>query len=212
MLAVLLGVAAASAADAGVTVEKPWMQFIIKARPAAGYFTLRNETGAAIALTGASSSACGMVMLHQTKEVNGVEKMLPVKSVAVPANGTVSFAPGGYHLMCMSPGSAMAAGATVPVTLQIRRRQDRDGTVSGERPGRKIATATVAPRSFALLGRAPYCRDQSDPRIRRHQLLLPAPATICRRSSVVPASVPPVPPDAPSPVNTSLMSPLRLKT
>jgi copper(I)-binding protein len=107
------------AAATGVTIEKPWIRLIIKTRPAAGYFTLKNDGNAPIELTGATSTACGMVMLHQSKEVNGVEKMLPVKSVAVPAHGSLSFAPGGYHLMCMQPQSSMQIGHSVPMTLQF---------------------------------------------------------------------------------------------
>jgi len=118
LLIVLLGASAVLAAGS-VIVEKPWIRFIIKARPAAGYFTLRNDTDAPVQLTGASSSACGMVMLHQSKEENGVEKMLPVKSVTVPAHGTATFQPGGYHLMCMKPQSSMALGKSVPVTLKF---------------------------------------------------------------------------------------------
>jgi copper(I)-binding protein len=108
---------------AGVSIEKPWMRFVIKSVPAAGYFTLKNDSGSAVQLTAAASSACGMVMLHQSKDVNGVEEMLPVKSVTVGAHGTLSFTPGGYHLMCMSPGSAMKVGATVPVTLKFGNGQ-----------------------------------------------------------------------------------------
>jgi periplasmic copper chaperone A len=119
MAALLLGVTTAAAATTGITVEKPWMRFIIKSRPAAGYFTLKNDTGSAIDLVGASSSACGMMMLHQSKEVNGAEKMLPVKSISIPAHGSVSFATGGYHLMCMSPANALTVGAKVPVTLKF---------------------------------------------------------------------------------------------
>jgi periplasmic copper chaperone A len=118
MVVLLLGVTA-EAATTGVTVEKPWMRFIIKSRPAAGYFTLKNDTGSAIDLVGAASSACGMMMLHQSEEVNGVEKMLTVERISVPAHGSVSFAPGGYHLMCMSPGDAVTVGADVPVTLKF---------------------------------------------------------------------------------------------
>jgi periplasmic copper chaperone A len=115
----LLGGGVLPAAAAGVTIVKPWMRLIIKERPAAGYFTLRNDTDAAVTLTGASSSACGMVMLHQTKEENGVAKMLPVKKVVVAAHRSVRFAPGGYHLMCMKPQAAMVADRSVPVTLKF---------------------------------------------------------------------------------------------
>jgi copper(I)-binding protein len=127
----LLTVAPLTAVAAGaISVEKPWMRFIIKARPAAGYMTLRNSGDTPVALISASSPACGMLMLHQSKEVNGIEKMLPVKSVTVPAHGDVSFAPGGYHLMCMKPQAAMQVGHSVPVTLKFA-----DGeTVSAQYP------------------------------------------------------------------------------
>ena len=42
-----------------------------------------------------------------------------VHSVTVPAHGSVAFAPGGYHLMCMAPSDAMKPGASVPVTLKF---------------------------------------------------------------------------------------------
>lgn len=117
--ACLMAGTAISEAASGVTVEKPWMRFIIKARPAGGFFTLHNDTTKKIELTGASSSACGMVMLHQTKSENGIEKMLPVKSVTVPAHGTIKFQPGSYHLMCMKPRDTMVVGHEVPVTLKF---------------------------------------------------------------------------------------------
>ena len=43
-----------------------------------------------------------------------------LKGVDVPAHGDVVFAPGGYHLMCMSPSAAMIPGRSVPVTLRFR--------------------------------------------------------------------------------------------
>jgi copper(I)-binding protein len=119
-LAAILALTAAPAFAAGnVGIENPWLRFIIKARPAAGYFTLKNNGDKPVTLVSASSPACGMLMLHQSKEVNGVETMRPVKSVAVPAHGTVSFAPGSYHLMCMQPQPSMQAGSSAMVTLKF---------------------------------------------------------------------------------------------
>ena len=70
-------------------------------------------------LTGATSSGCGMVMLHQSKEVGGIDKMSPVKSLTVPAHGTLNFKPGNYHLMCMNPQGSVTVGGTVPVVLKF---------------------------------------------------------------------------------------------
>jgi len=118
LLALLLG-APAQAAPKGLSIEQPWIRLIIKARPAAGYFTLRNDGDKPVQLTGASSSACGMVMLHQSKQVGGVDKMVHVASVTLKPHGTLRFAPGGYHLMCIKPQGAMAIGKSVPMTLKF---------------------------------------------------------------------------------------------
>lgn len=115
-----LAVPAASAQPAkasGLVISKAWMRFIIPGRPAAGYFVLSNTSNQNRSLIGASSPACKSVMLHESVQKNGVEKMVMVKSVAVPAHGGAAFAPGGYHLMCMSPTRAVRVGAKVLMTL-----------------------------------------------------------------------------------------------
>jgi copper(I)-binding protein len=126
-----------TACAAGLTIEKPWIRLIIKARPAAGYFTVKNDTDKTVELTGAASPACGMVMLHQSVEENGVGKMLPVKSVAVPAHGQFSFAPGGYHLMCMQPQPSMTIGHNVPLTLTFADGQSLTAQFPVQGPGGK---------------------------------------------------------------------------
>jgi hypothetical protein len=110
---------AAHAAPNAVTVSDPWMRTVMPSRPAAGYFTVANATATAHRLVGAESPACGMLMLHQSVHENGQERMVMVKSVVVPAHASVTFAPGGYHLMCMSPTPAVAPGHAVPVTLRF---------------------------------------------------------------------------------------------
>lgn len=115
--AALLLAGPARADEAGVTITQPWMRLLIRARPAAGYFTLQNASATPRQLTGASSPACAQLMLHQSMQKGGQEMMMMVKQVTVPAHGSVSFSPGGYHLMCMQPGEAVAVGKSVPVTL-----------------------------------------------------------------------------------------------
>jgi periplasmic copper chaperone A len=137
VLLVALLLAAPAQAAGSVSIENPWMRFIIRATPAAGYFTLKNDSDSAVELTGASSSACGMVMLHETKEVNGVEQMMMVKSIKVPAHGTFSFAPGGYHLMCMQPQASMQVGASVPVVLKFADGKTLTASFPVKGPGGK---------------------------------------------------------------------------
>jgi len=100
-----------------VSIASPWIRFINPTTPAAGYFTVTNAGASPVVITGASSPDCGSLMLHQSRNANGVEQMEMVSSVTVPAHGSVKFAPGGYHLMCVSPSANIAPGRTVPVTL-----------------------------------------------------------------------------------------------
>lgn len=116
----------------GISLRDPWFRFITPTIPAAGYFTLSNSTAVPQTLIGASSPACGSLMLHQSVTKSGVEQMIMVPKVSVPAHGTLQFAPGGYHLMCMSPAGTMRPGQSVPVTLQF----DGGGTFSASFPVR----------------------------------------------------------------------------
>ena len=58
-----------------------------------------------------------MLMLHQSSDKGGMSSMDMVDKVPVPAGGTVKFAPGGYHLMCMR--RQVKIGAKVPVLLNL---------------------------------------------------------------------------------------------
>ncbi len=98
-----------------MTVEKPWMRYLLPSVPAAGYLTLENNGGADVVLTGAESPACGMLMLHKSEDSSGMSMMMDVPNVTIPAHGSVTLAPGGYHLMCMAP--RMKIGETVNITL-----------------------------------------------------------------------------------------------
>jgi copper(I)-binding protein len=109
---------AAQAASPTVTVTKPWMRYLLPSLPAAGYMTLTNSGNTAAVLTGAASPACGMLMLHESQDASGMSMMMDIQTITIPANGSVTFAPGGYHLMCMQP--KMKIGDQLPVTLSFQ--------------------------------------------------------------------------------------------
>lgn len=125
---------AAHAAEHGLAVHDPWMRSVVPSRPAAGYFTLSNDTSEPQTLVGAASPACGTLMLHRSVHQGGEDRMMMVKSLPVPAHGTVKFAPGGYHLMCTSPSQAVKPGQSVPVTLRFAD----GGTVTAKFPVRGV--------------------------------------------------------------------------
>ncbi|HVC61945.1 MAG TPA: copper chaperone PCu(A)C [Acetobacteraceae bacterium] len=103
-----------------VTVSHPWMRFLTPRIPAAGYFTLRNGGASPVVLIGAASPDCRQLMLHRSVTRNGIARMEMMPRIVVPAHGAVTFRPGGYHLMCVSPSAAVAPGRSVRVSLLFR--------------------------------------------------------------------------------------------
>jgi len=115
VVALLLTTSVAQAAP--FDVSGAWFRSLPGKLPAGGYFTVQNNTGREVAITGASSDACGMLMIHQSSNKGGMSGMSMMERVAVPVGGIVHFAPGGTHLMCEQP--KMKIGGKVPVTLHL---------------------------------------------------------------------------------------------
>ena len=113
--ALLATTVAASAAPLAIT--DGWFRSLPGKLPAAGYFTAQNTTSHDIAITGARSEGCGMLMLHQSQNTGGMSGMDMVDKVTVPAGGAVKFAPGGYHLMCTD--AKLKIGGRMPVILTL---------------------------------------------------------------------------------------------
>src|SRR5678815_4459143 len=114
---VFLVMMATAANAAPFDVTDAWFRSLPGKLPAGGYFTAQNNTGRDVSITGVSSDACGMLMIHQSSNKGGMTGMDMVDSVKVPAGGVVKFAPGGYHLMCEAP--KMKIGAKVAVLLHL---------------------------------------------------------------------------------------------
>jgi copper(I)-binding protein len=121
--AILILAAASGARAAAITIEGAWIRALPPSIPSGGYFTLRNGGSKTIILTGADSPACGSMMLHLSQNHGGMNHMTHVTEVDVPAGGTLAFAPGSYHLMCMAAKPVLKPGAAVPVTLRFQDGQ-----------------------------------------------------------------------------------------
>ena len=113
------------------------------------YFTITNPTGTPDALVGAATPVAATATLHQTMDMGtpspaasgmgsgssmggmpmassdpmagGMTGMQPVARVDVPAGGSVTFAPGGYHVMLEGLATAPAVGSTFPLTLTFEK-------------------------------------------------------------------------------------------
>ena len=113
----------APAAPAGITIENAWTRATAPGQAVAGGFmTVVNTTSAEDRLLRASSPAAKEVQIHNTTMDDGVMRMRPMTDgVVIPAGGRVEFKPRASHLMLMGLQAPLAAGSTVPVTLEFAR-------------------------------------------------------------------------------------------
>ncbi len=95
--------------------------WIREAKPAAqanaGYMTLINVGAGNIALVGIQSDSFDAIEMHEMTVVDGAMRMRQLNKLVIPANGQVSFRPGGQHLMMKGPRDHLTAGQTVDMTL-----------------------------------------------------------------------------------------------
>ena len=108
----------------GISVSQAWTRPTIgKGRITAAYMTIHNLGTDAETLRGASSPKAARVEIHETEMTDqGVMKMRPLEDgLALPAGETATLKPGGRHIMVMGLDSALAKGATLPLTLDFER-------------------------------------------------------------------------------------------
>jgi len=104
----------------------------------AGYLTILNNGRTADRLLSVSCACAASVTVHEMKMTGSMASMKAVPSVAIPAGGKVTFAPGGLHLMVMGLKAPIKAGDRVEMVLTF----DRAGVVktpfeAADRPASK---------------------------------------------------------------------------
>jgi copper(I)-binding protein len=113
-------------AGADVVVSDPWIREAPPGAPAlAGYMELKNRGNAEAALVSVHAAGFGSAMIHRTVYESGLARMVHVDAVQLPPGATVRFAPGGYHLMLMSPSAAVHSGDRVEIVLEFSDGQKR---------------------------------------------------------------------------------------
>lgn len=119
-LALLLPLTASAAgklqvSDAWIRVAPPGATVL------AGYATLKNIGDAPITITGVSSNAFAMSMIHETVISNGVASMRELPRIDIAPGATFTLKPGAGHLMLMQPKHAIALGDEVWVMFNTSK-------------------------------------------------------------------------------------------
>lgn len=129
--AFLLAAAAAFAHDytlGSLRIDHPWARASAgPARNGAAFFTVENS-GEVDRLVAVSSDISQRVELHTHRMEGNVMQMRPVEAIEVPAHGTATLQPGGFHVMLIGLAQPLKEGDRFPLTLTF----ERAGTVTVE--------------------------------------------------------------------------------
>jgi hypothetical protein len=102
----------------GITVSDAWVREAPpKATVLAGFMVINNHSGKKRSLVKASASGFGKAGLHRTVHEDGMAKMVHQEKIDIPANGSVVFKPGDYHIMLMKPKKSYKAGDHIKIIL-----------------------------------------------------------------------------------------------
>src|SRR5689334_9271561 len=92
------------------------------AKTGGGFVTIENKGSSPDRLIGASGEVAGKIEVHEMAVKNGVMTMRPVENgLTIEPGKTVTFAPGGYHLMMLDLKAPLKQGDKLPITLEFEK-------------------------------------------------------------------------------------------
>lgn len=103
----------------------------VKGRPAAGYFTVSNQSGSVATLTGVSVAHTGKAEMHVT--LDGIMEAVPRLDIA--SGQSVAFGPGGKHAMVFDVSPDLKAGGATELTLTFSDGRKLTAPMQIEAPG-----------------------------------------------------------------------------
>ena len=110
-------------ANGSLVVRDAWIRAADEGGLSAAYLTIVNgsATDDALVSVGAPHLAASVSLHETTTGDDGMTGMHHAPSIAIPANGTVDLAPGGYHVMLEGLTHDLLAGETVQLALVFAR-------------------------------------------------------------------------------------------
>ncbi|MBL1421089.1 MAG: copper chaperone PCu(A)C [Alphaproteobacteria bacterium] len=100
-----------------IVITDSWL-WVPPNKVAGAFFEIKNNTDKTLNIVSATTKGAKKIELHNHIMADGIMKMRQVKAIEVPANGSTSFNPHGFHLMMYRLDKDMfAAGNMVEVNF-----------------------------------------------------------------------------------------------
>lgn len=115
---------------AGITIANAvYRAPLVDGAPGVAYFSITSPTNDRI--VGISSPESQSVEIHESTEHDGVSAMEKRETIALPAGKTVTFGPGGLHVMVIAP-IPKRPSATFPIQITLESGRVETISIAGE--------------------------------------------------------------------------------
>ncbi|WP_022962612.1 copper chaperone PCu(A)C [Halopseudomonas pelagia] len=118
---------------ADLHIIHPWARALPPVAPTgAAYMIIENRGERADTLTDVRTPVAGHAEIHEHIHQDGLMKMQQVENLILPAGESVSFKPGGYHIMLFNLKQPLTAGERFPLTLYFQQAGQVDVEIAIE--------------------------------------------------------------------------------
>ena len=116
------GASAGEHTPGDLSIDRPWSFALPPVSPnGAAYFRIENRGQASDRLVSVHSPIADRAEIHTHEMDGGMMTMHRVHSVETPAQGEVTFEPGGLHVMLLGLKEPLVAGERYPLVLEFEK-------------------------------------------------------------------------------------------
>lgn len=123
-LSFLLCLLVATAAQAQVTIQDPWVRGTVPKQQSSGVF-MQLSAAKDTRLVAALSPVAKMVEIHEMVMDNNIMKMRQIPGLDIVPGRVLALKPGGYHVMLIDLKQQLKGGDMVPITLLFEDTQTK---------------------------------------------------------------------------------------
>jgi copper(I)-binding protein len=147
----ILGTPAARASDPGTATPTGHGEEMSLTGTAAAFMLIQNGGAEDDVLLGGETDVANVVEVHEMADVDGIMEMRPLTDgLIIPAGGSETLEPGGYHIMLIGLREDLTNGKTFELTLHFEKAGEV--TVAVTLRPRAEQAADVAPAAPAAVG------------------------------------------------------------
>jgi len=121
--------------DCTPQVQQGWIRLLPGGMPMhAGFGRIDNACAQPVTIVGAKSASYGEVELHESRNVDGVNRMRQLKELRIAPKEAAVLKPGGMHLMLMDPVKPVKPGARIAIVFTLSDGREMLGEFIARKP------------------------------------------------------------------------------